>query len=275
MPNGGIMKYFKIVCAAFFVAVLFVSGLPAQSRTGMSLSGATGLYSIPSGRIGWERSGPGRIGLDFGYHTIIAENNATHIPKFALSFFNLVELSAAFDIQPESYIYQNNGTDFIGGIKVQLPLTRTALALGGNYQHINMGRRGSQRSAWQVYVAATYAGHFFDMPAETTIVIGKTFIDGQRNSNIDFGMGFDMLLLPGIFDNLLHWITDFANFSYSVDAFRANAWYRGVLNTGIRLNLSTIPAFSRFRFAADIMLVDAFDQNRAFSVGMTFGVPLL
>jgi len=273
------MKHFKIVCIAFFTAALFVSGLPAQSRTGMSLSGATGLYSIPSGRIGWERSGPGRIGLDFGYHTIIAENNATHIPKFALSFFNMVELSAAFDFQPENHrsllAHPNNGSDFISGLKVQLPLTRTALALGGNYQLLNMGRGSSQISAWQLYVAATYAGHFFDMPAETTVVIGKTFIEGRRNSNIDFGMGFDLLLLPRVFDNLVHWITDFANFSYSADAFRANAWYRGVLNTGVRLNLSTIPAFSRFRFVADIMMVDAFDQNRAFSIGMTFGVPLL
>ena len=274
------MKVFKVFCATLFITILGLGALPAQSRTGMSLSGATGLYSIPSGRVGWDHSGPSPFGLDLGYHTIIADGVATHIPKAALTLFSMVELSAAVDIQPARHhtLYRfgpRNGHDFIGGIKVQLPLVRTALAVGGNYQYLNMGERNRRNSAWQVYVAATYAGHFFDMPAETTIVIGRTFLEGTSNSNIDFGMGFDLLLFPHIFDNLVHWITDFANFSYSVDPFRANAWYRGILNTGIRLNLSAIPAFNRLRFLADIMLVDAFDHNRAFAIGMTFGVPIL
>ena len=273
------MKNLKIAAIAFFTLFFIVNGLPAQSRTGMSLSGATGLYSIPSGRIGWEHSGASAFGLDLGYHTIIVDGVATHIPKVALSLFSTVELSFAFDIQPELHNTINafgpdNGPDFIGGIKIQLPLTRTALAIGGNYQHINMGQDNNRRSAGQVYIAATYAGHFFDMPAETTIVIGRTFIQGHSNSNIDFGMGFDMILLPRVFDGLIHWITDFANFSYSVDPFRADAWNRGVLNTGIRFNLSTIPALNRFRMVLDIMILDAFDQNRAFSTGLTFGVPL-
>ena len=265
------MKRFKIFLVTLLLTALTVTGLYAQPNTGMSLSGATGLYSIPSGRIAWERSSASSaFGIDFGYHTIIAEGNANNIPKIALSFFNFIELSGAFDFRPEA----NRETDFIGGIKLQLPLERTALAFGGNYQSINLDSN-RQRSAWQVYVATTYAGHFFAMPAQTTVVVGRTFFEGHSNSNIDFGMGFDILLLPNVFDNLIHWITDFANFSYSVAPFRADAWYRGVLNTGIRLNLSTIPAFSGFRFVADIMMVDAFDHNRAFSAGLTFGVPIL
>jgi len=259
--------------------VLSVSALPAQSRTGMSLSGATGLFAIPSGRIGWEQSGPGTFGLDIGYHSIITDGVTAHIPKVALTLFNIVELSAAVDVQPDEHrtFYRfgpRNGNDFIGGIKVQLPLPRTALAIGGNYQYINVGRHNRRNSAWQVYAAATYAGHFFDMPAETTIVVGRTFFEGHPNSNIDFGMGFDLILFPEIFDNLVHWITDFANFSYSADAFRANAWIRGVLNTGFRFNFSAIPAFYRLRFTADIMFVDVLDHNRAFAAGLTFGVPL-
>ena len=274
------MKYFKVFCFALISAIVISADLPAQSRNGMSLSGATGLFTIPTGRIGWERSAGSEFGLDLGYHAIIDDGVVSHIPKIALSFFHFLELSAAIDIQPDEHhtasgFGPRNGPDFIGGIKVQLPLTRTALALGGNYQSINMGENNRRNYAWQIYVAATYAGHFFDMPAETTIVIGRTFRDGHSNRDIDFGMGFDVLLFPSAFGNLVHWITDFANFSYSVDAFRANAWHRGVLNTGLRFNLSTIPNFSRFRFMADIMMVDAFDRNRAFSIGATFGMPIM
>ena len=274
------MKCFKVFCLALFAVFAGVSVLPAQNRTGMSLSGATGLFAIPSGRIGWEYGGPSAFGLDLGYHTIIDDGITTHIPKMALSLFNMVEFSAAVDMQPARHrtMYRfgpRNGNDFIAGMKVQLPLSRTALAIGGNYQYINMDRDNRRNSAWQVYLAATYAGHFFDMPAETTIVVGRTFMEGSSNTNIDFGMGFDLQLFPRVFDTFVHWITDFANFSYSVDAFRVNAWHRGVLNTGLRFNLSSIPAFNRLRFAADIMLVDALDHNRAFAAGLTFGVPII
>ncbi|MCL2374446.1 MAG: hypothetical protein FWC65_04305 [Treponema sp.] len=264
------MKFIRFFCIAFIFAGLAAAGLPAQSATAMSLSGATGLYSIPSGRIGWERGGGSAFGIDFGYHTIMADGNATSIPKISATLFNTVELSGAFDIRPE----EGRGNDFIGGAKVQLPLRRTSLALGAVYQSINIGEH-HEHFAWQMYVAATYSGAFFDMPAQTTVVIGRTFRENHSNTNIDFGMGFDLLLLPNIFENLVHWITEFANFSYSVAPFQADAWYRGIVNTGVRLNLASIPAFSRFRFAADIMLVDAFDHNRAFSFGMTFGIPLL
>jgi len=263
------LKILKIYIIAVIVTFGAVSNLNAQFQSGMSLSGATGLLSIPSGRIGWERGGPGATGFDFGYHAIISGGNAAHIPKIALNFLNTLELSAAFDIQP-----QNHPSAFIGGMKVQLPLRRTALAIGGNYQIINIGRNEHLYFAGQVYVAVTYAGSFFEAPAETTIVIGRTFREGGRGASIDFGMGFDMRLFPGVFGSLLHWVTDFSNFSYSVRPFRADAYHRGALNTGIRINLSTIPAFSRLRFFADIMLVDILDQNRAFAAGVTFGVPL-
>jgi len=246
----------------------------------MSLSGATGLYAIPTGRVGWDRSGNSPFGFDLGYHAIIDDGVAAHIPKIALSLFHFLELSAAIDFQPDEHVTNpwfgpRNGHDFIGGIKIQLPLARTALALGGKYQSLNLDRNNLRNSAGQIYIAATYAGHFFDMPAETTIVIGRSFREGRPTHDIDFGMGFDILLFPSAFGNLIHWITDFANFSYSADPFRANAWIRGVLNTGFRLNLSTIPNFSRLRFMADIMMIDAFDRNRAFSIGMTFGVPII
>jgi hypothetical protein len=113
------------------------------------------------------------------------------------------------------------------------------------------------------------------MPAETTVVVGKSFIEDQRNSDVDFGMGFDLVLLPNIFQNYIHWITDFANFSYSVDPLGADYRYRGVLNTGFRIDLSAIPSLSKFKFVIDVFMTDALDENRAFTTGLVFGIPIL
>jgi hypothetical protein len=270
------MKLFRI-SLLIMAAGLVVSGLGAQTSSlkGMSFNGATGLYSIPTGRIGWERTSD--FGLDIGYHTII-DNKATHIPKVSASLFKWVELSAAFDFQPDGYYYYSGdkGTDFIGGLKVQFPVSSSAIAVGGNVQALNLGSNEPvRRNAGQIYVAVTYAGDFFDMPAETTVVLGKTFIEDIDSSDIDFGMGFDLVLLPKILQNYIHWITDFANFSYSVQPIGADAGRRGVLNTGLRVDLSAIPALSKFKFIADLKVTDALDDNRSFSLGAVFGIPIL
>jgi hypothetical protein len=263
---------------AALAALLLAPALGAQSLKGMSLSGATGLYSIPSGRIGWERSSD--LGLDLGYHAII-DKKASHIPKLSLSLFKWVELAAAIDIQPE-YSGSKNGTDFLGSAKLQLPITNTAIALGGNFQALNLGSDiegtfpySGRYNAGQIYLAVTYAGQFFGMPAETTVVLGKTFVEDNSNSNIDFGMGFDLVLLPKVFQRYIHWVTDFANFSYSVEPWAADSSWRGVLNTGLRIDLSVIPALSKFKFAIDLFLTDAFDEDRAFATGLVFGIPIL
>ena len=284
------MKRFRIIAISLVMAALIIPGLLAQSsgastqRTnslglnslkGMSLNGATGLYSIPSGRVGWDQSRD--VGLDLGYHAIIGDGKATHLPKASVSLFKLVELSAAFDFQPDKYITPDKGTDFIGGLKVQLPFTtNTAIAVGGNFQGLNMANTGNYRyNAGQVYAAVTYAGQFFNMPAETTAVFGKTFKEHHSDWNIDFGMGFDIIFFPKFFGRFIHWITDFANFSYSVEAFGADSWNRGVLNTGLRIDLSALPALNKFKFVVDVLMTDAFDDNRAFSIGVVFGVPIL
>ena len=275
------MKHFRIIGLVFLVAVLGLASLEAQagsgnpsSLKGMSFNGTTGLFSIPSGRIGWERSS--NLGLDLGYHTVIHDKKATHIPKIAFSIFKWVELHAAFDIQPNDYLGHDNGSDFITGAKVQFPLQNVGLALGGNFQVLNTSSDEDWRyKAGQVYVALSYAGKFFDVPAETTVVIGKTFVEDHTNWDIDFGMGFDIVVWPKALKGVVHWVTDFSNFSYSVEAYGAEPWYRGVLNTGLRFDLSVIPPLSKFKFAIDVLLTDCFDENRAFSAGLVFGVPIL
>jgi hypothetical protein len=262
------MRKFCLMLFCFVVTFMTIPFLNAQSIKGMSLNGATGLFSIPTARIGWEAS---NFGIDLGYHAI-SKNKTDHIPAVSISLLKWVEFSGAFDIQPG-----NNQSDIILGAKIQFPIQNTILALGGNFQLINFEQRNNENQidmAWQVYIAVTYSGRFFDWPAETTLVLGKTFWKNYSDSNIDFGMGFDLILLPSILNNLVHWITDFANFSYSVNPFGADHAFRGVLNTGIRIDLSAIPALSRLKFAVDILMTDAFDSNRAYSVGLVFGVPI-
>ena len=268
------MKHFRFICIVLFLVLAGIPGLFAQATfTGMSFNGSTGLFSIPTGRISWEDSSS--LGLDLGYHTIIRDGHATHIPKAALSIFRWVELSGALDIQPENYFGYKDANDFLGGIKIRLPITRTALSIGGSYHAMNFGNERRDYDVKQIYAAVTYTGSFFDMPAETTVVFGKSFIDNRSDSNIDFGMGFDLVLLPNIFEGFVRWVTDFSNFSYSNEAFGADAHYRGVVNTGIRIDLSQLPPLNDFKAVIDIVMTDAFDSGRSFSAGFVFGLPII
>jgi len=268
-----------MLCATMFTPAAF-----AQLR-GQSMNGSTGLFSIPSGRIGWENAG--KLSFDFAYRAVINNSSGVaHIPSLGISLFNWVEISAAFDIQPAlNDTDDDENNDILMGIKVRLPNTaNTAIAVGGNFQIINLANDDYSYVAYQPYIAITYPGNFFNMPAETTVVFGKTFYSGgpDNNSNIDFGMGFDLVLFPDVFGNTVHWIIDFANFSYSDNAWPHNsfnhtdAWWRGILNTGFRIDLSTIPVLSKFKFAVDLIFNDLFDEgDRSFTVGAVFGFSAL
>jgi hypothetical protein len=231
----------------------------------MSLNGQTGLIGIPSGRIGWERSAD--LGFDLGYHAILDDETA-NIPKASISLFRVGEISFAYDTNRG-----DDDEDMIIGGKIQLPTDRTAVAIGGNFQMIQTAPDDSENYS-QLFIAATYPGEFFNMPAETTFAVGKTFGDGVADEDIDFGMGFDLLLLPDVFQGYVHWINDFSNFSYSVDAVGADAGSRGAFNTGIRIDLAANPNLSRYKFVIDAMLTDALDDNRTLALGLAFGAPI-
>jgi hypothetical protein len=304
-----VKKQVKYLFFLFVAAAVLIPALDAQEQRlrGISLNGSTGLYSIPTGRIGWERDSD--LGLDFAYHAIINDDGTAHIPSVTLSFFKWVEFSAAFDIQPDilkDVLYWNGlqvyretpkNDDLLFGIKLQLPTNiknsaNPALALGTNIQVINVSDEDENTlpkldftyTAFQIYAAATYAGTFFTMPAETTVVIGKTLYSGiDNNSDIDFGMGFDLILLPNVFQRYVHWIIDFANFDYSDNSWpnallyrTGSPWYRGILNTGLRFDLGAIPALSKFKFLIDVVFNDLFDnENRSFTIGGAFGISIL
>jgi hypothetical protein len=300
------MKKFAVFCFAGIAALVLASGVFAQTPSvrGQSLNGSTGLFSIPSGRIGWDRSSD--LGLDFSFHSIINTDDGirtAYIPALTASLFKWVEVSLAYDIQPDIDVLKTSGKnktgkndDLLFGFKVQMPTNiknpkNPAIALGTNIQFINCpdddNDTGLQYryNAYQPYLAATYAGTFFNMPAETTVVIGKTLYSGgpANNSDIDFGMGFDLVLFPDVFENFVHWIIDFANFNYSDNAWpnglvhaSGSSWYRGILNTGLRIDLGQLPALKKSKFVIDVIFNDLFDhENRSFTVGGTFGFLVL
>jgi hypothetical protein len=258
----------KILLFVFAVLIFGAGSGFADTLKGMSLNGSTGLIGIPSGRIGWERTSD--FGFDLGYHAIFDDDVTTHIPKASVSLFKMLEAGFAYDTQGE----ENDDDDQIIHGKIQLPIQRaTAIAIGGNAQMIS-DAAGNEENYQQIYLAATYPGDFFNMPAETTVVVGKTFGENTVDENIDFGMGFDLLLFPDVFQGYIHWINDFSNFSYSVTPRGANAGIRGAFNTGIRIDLASIPEFSEFKFAVDAIMTDALDENRAFALGVAFGAAL-
>ncbi len=255
----------RLVVFLLVFAAIGATGLHAQSLKGMSLNGSTGLIGIPSGRIGWERTA--ELGFDLGYHAILDDDTAS-IPKASISLFRVGEISFAYDT--------NRGEDdedmIIGG-KIQLPTKGTAVAIGGNFQMIQVAPDYDETFT-QLFIAATYPGTFFRMSAETTFVIGKTFGDNVPDEDIDFGMGFDLLLFPDVFQGYVHWINDFANFSYSVNAVGADAGRRGAFNTGIRIDLAANPNLSKYKFVIDAMVTDALDDNRTLALGLAFGAPI-
>jgi len=278
------MKKFLLLSGILSAAIIFAPCASAQTGSGFrgqSMNGSTGLFSIPSGRVGWE--GAENFGLDIGYRAIINNTAGTsHIPALTASFFKLAQLSLAFDFQPEYDSGDDRkNNDLLLGVKIKLPAAgNTAIAAGGNVQILNIANGKYSYNAYQPYLAITYPGAFFAMTAETTIVFGKTFYSGEPNNNsdIDFGMGFDLILFPDVFGNAVHWLIDFANFGYSDNAwpnyshYHTSAVSRGVLNTGFRIDLSVVPSFNNFKFLIDLVFNDLFDDgSRSFTIGAVFG----
>jgi hypothetical protein len=157
-------KYIIVLMFSFLIA-----SANAATLKGMSLNGSTGLVNIPSGRIGWEKSAD--VGFDLGYHTIIDDDVTVHIPKASISLFKLAEMGFAYDSQDDP-----DNADMIIHGKIQLPIQGdSAIAIGGNAQILKQNDVDSNIT--QLYLAVTYPGEFFYMPAETTAVIGKRFGD--------------------------------------------------------------------------------------------------
>jgi len=272
----------KLVLVVIISLIITFSGIPlfSQSLKGLSLGGTTGLITTPTGRIGWENSSD--LGLDIGYHFStdqgFGENES--IINAALSISRKFEAGITLDFQ------QDNDGDSEPGEETDLHLFgkfqmynsgNSGMAVGANFQMIDFlsddDNRQGKGSYSQVYFVTTYSGNFMEVPAATTVLFGKTFnIEEGLDNHIDFSMGFDLTLFPDVFHGFVHWISEFSNYSYSVDSHITDASARGAFNTGLRID---ILAKSEHKFVIDAVLMDVFDDGiNSFSIGGTFGFSL-
>ncbi|MDR1352647.1 MAG: hypothetical protein LBK05_05115 [Treponema sp.] len=273
------MKYFRSQIGIIILILIVVPAGFVSAQEGMSFNGAAGLYTVPTGMIGWQREAD--LGIDLGVTYNFVKKNP--IAKIGVSLFKWVEITGAFDFQPDTRYYRyeekkGNNFDYILGLKLQLPTKKTAFALGGNLQLIHpsygpwdIEGKTTLTTAGQIYASATYSGSLFGMPTATTVALGYTFMENQ-NSNVDFGMGFDMIVLPDVFQRYVHWLVDFSNFSYSIDPLGIDTYYRGSLNTGLRIDIGAAPALKKIKLMVDIIATDILDEgNRSFVLGLVFG----
>ncbi len=254
------LKTALALSAALSIALFSASNASAEAFKSPSLGGATGLITTPTAHTGWEGNS---LALDLGY-AYLDDQQGTHIPKATLQIYGKAEIGFAYDAQDR---YDNDEDMHIHGKFNFYNGGSSALAIGGNFQMLNNGDEAREDNAWQLYLAATYGGNFFNMPAETTIVIGKTFGTPEDDS-VDFSMGFDLQLFPSIFKGYVHWINDFSNYSYSADPIGSDP-HRGIFNTGARI---AILKTSRYKWNVDLLMTDALDDNRDWGLGTAFGL---
>lgn len=256
-----VKKFTPNLFAGLAAAVLLFTAfeLKASDFRTQSINGATGLIATPTAHTGWDNRG-----FDVGMHYIADDGDAYYIPRGTVQLMKGLELGAAYDMQPPE-----DSDDLIVHGKFKFNAAGTHLAIGGNYQRLKTADETSTNQ--QAYLAATYGGKFFNMPAETTIVFGKTFGDDTEDSDIDFSMGFDIDFMPHIFNGYIHWISDFANYSYSRTPGGADYSYRGCFNTGLRL---AVLKGRPYKLNIDVQILDALEDNRSFASGISFGMPL-
>lgn len=250
------MKLKILVINIFLTSATILNATQYSSQT---IGGGTGIITTESAKIAAPDS---FFGIDFAHHTIFDHNNVYNIPKVLVSIAGEMEIGAAYDFQPYS---RNN--DFLSNAKYRLYSGKTtSIAAGGNFQYLMINREKSR--AGQVYTAITYNGDFFSMPAETTMLIGKTFSRSPVGTDFDFSMGFDVDMLANIFGGRFHWITDFSNYAYSVHAGGMFPERRGIFNTGARF---IIVNSGGIRLNIDALFLDFLDEKtRSISIGANF-----
>ena len=244
-----------LLIAVMASAAVFGQATSASAVNGMTFNGSTGLIVVPDARVGWENS---KVGVDVGYGFVFTgAEEMDHLPRFAVTLFKKFEVSGALhlgDVAGDTELL-----NFVLGGKFQLyKKSGAALALGGDIEMANDDYAAGNSS--KLYLAATYGGDFFNMPAVTTATFGWQMAENGDfpTSQFLYGMGFSMGLFPSTFKDYVYWITDFSNFSYTVFGSRINAGDRGAFNTGVRIN----PVKGgRFNLVIDVVGVDLLDNN--------------
>ncbi len=259
----------KRLLVLFLLSFVILSALMSQSTTagavnGMTLNGATGLIIVPDARIGWENT---KFGLDIGYGFVWGgQGNLDNLPRFSFSLFQKAEIYGLVQFGSNGVGMKN----FVVGGKFQLFKDGgAAMALGGDFEFLNNNFSMAGNSG-KVYLAMTYGGNFFKMPAVTTATIGWQFLNrSDFSSQFVYGMGFSMTLFPNTFKDFVYWITDFSNFSYVVTGSGINANSRGAFNTGVRIHPFK---GGKFNMIIDVVGADLLDDGqRALVISISGG----
>lgn len=254
----------KTALLTVVIIMVISTGLWAQSTTagaanGMTLNGATGLILVPDANIGWENA---KVGVDAGYAFVwTGGQDFDHLPRFAVSIAGKVELYGLFHFSENSSNPDSDFANMVFGTKLQLyKKGGSALALGGDVELANNAPSGGDDYAsGKFYLAATYSGRFFNVPAVTSATVGWQIFEADNfSTQFIYGMGFSMSLFPEAFNNHVFWITDFANFSYAIYSSNINL-NRGAFNTGIRIRPFKA---GRFNMVIDIVGTDLLDDGQ-------------
>lgn len=250
---------------AFSLAALMSTGISAAAFKGPGTGGPSGLIGTPTARTAWE--GASGIGLDAGFHYVDTQGSAM-VPKLNLTMFERWEIGGVFSAE-------DNENDDDWGIHTKFRFMpwngrgNSALALG-YFMHNWQEGQNVDGTVHQLYLAATFGGSFFKMPAETTMTFGKSFGDGPQDGDIDFSMGFELNLFPSVFKGYLHWLNDFSNYPAMWSTPLALNERRGMFNTGFRI--AALKNHSRLKLDIDVLMMDALDDSRGFGMGFVFGL---
>ena len=250
----------KIIFILLMLTIIFPVGLTAQSSVkGNSVNGATGIIVTPTARIGWEQSD---FGLDFGYSFLYDGATMQHVPTATFSFLKKIELGSAFVIEDV-----NNWNLLFNGKFQFFSEGGSSMSMGFN---IDLDRNGNQNMLFNMtpFIVVSYSGEFFTWPATTSVMFGWNMVESDFiSSNFSFSMGFEMSLIPDVFQNYIYWITDFSNYSYASNSV-INAGNRGAFNTGIRI---APVKHNSFKLVIDLVGTDLLDSSRGFMASATFG----
>jgi hypothetical protein len=264
----------KSIIAASLFFCAFSAAAFAETFTTQSINGATGLVTTPTANVGWQDKN--NVGVDLGYHYLNDFDGSGHALKATFSLFGRGEVGGLFDIQDRDKPFDKDDDDFLIHGKFRI---LDSLAAGANFSIIDYDNSVSEGKVFQFYLVYTYASTMFGMPAETSVAVGKTLSNKKngiktysRDGDIDFSVGFDIDLFPQYLSHYVHWITDFANYSYTADPLGALPGYRACANTGFRI--VPLKLRNNLKWSIDVLALDVLDNNREWSIGTTFGAGL-
>ena len=239
------------------VLTMMLFGFNLYSAAGdgnTTLGGVNGYIVIPSADPVY--SGDNAT-VATGYSALFSSTFA-HVPFIQIGFAENFETSLAVDIATSTDVLLNAKWRFAKG-------ETSSIAVGIVGQALDLG--GAATFAGQLYAVSTFTGALIDWPAKTTVLIGYTF-DSTLNTDIDFGMGFEIPFFEDFFKGRVNFLMDFGNVSYSSKPSGGNAADRGLLNVGLRM--LPLEFVKSVFLSADLRAMDLFDHSgRALSAGIS------